>query len=75
MTYRFIQLASGAYDLHLDGEVMGSVVRTGERSNNTFWTAELLEDLPPSQRPAPLRRLNKPFLPWRLSVSGSERVS
>jgi hypothetical protein len=47
MTYSLIQLVPSAYDLLLNGEVMGSIVRTGECSNNTFWTAELLEDLPP----------------------------
>jgi hypothetical protein len=61
MTYRIIQLAPGTYDLLLDGEVMGSVVRTGERSNNTFWTAELLEDLPPRQRPAPFGEVEHTF--------------
>jgi hypothetical protein len=35
MTYCLIQLAPGAYDLLLNGEVMSSVVRTGERSSNT----------------------------------------
>jgi hypothetical protein len=31
MTYRLIQLAPGAYDLLLHGEVVGSVVRNGSR--------------------------------------------
>jgi hypothetical protein len=45
MTYSLIQLAPGAYDLLLNGEVMGSVVRNGARQPY-MWTAELLEDLP-----------------------------
>lgn len=61
MTYGLIQLAPGAYDLVLNGEVMGSVVRAGGRSNNTSWTAELLEDLPHSQRPAPFEEVEHTF--------------
>ena len=41
MTYSLIQLAPGAYDLLLNGEVMGSVVRTGYRSTDTSWTARI----------------------------------
>jgi hypothetical protein len=61
MTYSLIQLAPGAYDLLRNGELMGGIVRTGERSNNTFWTAELLEDLPPEQRPAPFAAMEHTF--------------
>ena len=60
MTYSLIQLAPGAYDLFLDGEVMGSVVRNGSRQPYT-WTAELLEDLPRDQRPAPFREVEHDF--------------
>jgi hypothetical protein len=61
MTYNLIQLAPGAYDLLLNGEVMGSVVRTGTGSKNTAWTAELLEDLPPRKRPAPFTDVEHQF--------------
>jgi hypothetical protein len=61
MTYRLIQLAPGAYDLLLHDEVMGSVVRTGTGSKNTSWTAELLEDLPRSRRPAPFLEIEHAF--------------
>jgi hypothetical protein len=61
MTYSLIQLAPGAYDLLLDGEIMGSVVRAGQRSTHTVWTAELLEDLPKGRRPAPFRNVEHPF--------------
>ena len=60
MTYRLIQLAPGAYDLLLNGEVMGSVVRNGSRQPYT-WTAELLEDVPRSRRPAPFKQVEHDF--------------
>ncbi|WP_262271860.1 hypothetical protein [Microvirga yunnanensis] len=61
MTYSLIQLAPGAYDLFLNGELMGSVVRTGTGSKNTSWTAELLEDLPRGKRPAPFVEIEHTF--------------
>ena len=61
MTYSLIQLAPGAYDLFLNGELMGSVVRTGTGSKNTSWAAELLEDLPQSKRPAPFIEIEHNF--------------
>jgi hypothetical protein len=60
MTYSLIQLAPGAYDLLLEGEVMGSVVRNSSSQPYT-WTAELLEDAPPSRRPAPFTELEHVF--------------
>jgi hypothetical protein len=60
MTYILIQLAPGAYDLLLNDEVMGSVVRSGSRQPYT-WTAELLEDLPRSKRPAPFKQIEHNF--------------
>jgi hypothetical protein len=56
MTNSLIQLAPGAYDLLLNGQVMGSVVRAGHRSPNTTWTAELLEDLPPDQETGSIQK-------------------
>jgi hypothetical protein len=61
MTYSLIQLAPGAYDLLLNDEVMGSVVRTGTGNKNTYWTAELLEDLPQRKRPAPFTAFEHQF--------------
>jgi hypothetical protein len=61
MTYSLIQLAPGAYDLLLNGQVMVSVVRAGHRSTNTTWTAELLEDLPRTKRPAPFKETEHDF--------------
>ena len=57
MTYSLIQLAPGAYDLLLNDELMGSVVRSGYRTTDTIWTAELLEDLPVGKRPAPFKEI------------------
>ena len=61
MTYSLTQLAPGAYDLLLNGEVIGSVVRAGHRSTSMTWTAELLEDLPRSKRPAPFEMIEHDF--------------
>ena len=60
MTYSLIQLAPGAYDLLLNGEVIGSVVRNSSYQPYT-WTAELLEDVPPTQRPTPFTDLEHVF--------------
>ena len=60
MTYHLIQLAPGAYDLLLQGEVIGSVVRDGPRQPYT-WTAELLENLPRSRRPSPFQEIEHHF--------------
>ncbi len=61
MTYCLIQLAPGAYDLLLNDKVMGSIVRIGYSSKNTSWTAELIEDLPRRQRPAPFSEVEHNF--------------
>lgn len=61
MTYRLIQLAPGSYDLLLDGRIIASVVRGGTHPSYTIWTAELLEDLPPRQRPAPFIKMEHSF--------------
>lgn len=61
MRYRLIQLAPGSYDLLLGAKIIGSVVRSGSRSNQVTWIAELLQDLPPQQRPAPFTTLEHSF--------------
>jgi len=60
MTYSLIQLAPGAFDLIRNGEVVACVVRNGSHKPYT-WTAELLEDLPPDQRPAPFTEIEHVF--------------
>jgi hypothetical protein len=52
MTYTLPRLAPGSYDVLLNGEIVASLVRSGETSNAT-WTAELLEEVHPRRRPAP----------------------
>ncbi|MBD2749089.1 hypothetical protein IC232_20585 [Microvirga sp. BT688] len=60
MTYSLTQLAPGAYDLLLNGEIIGSVVRNGSRQPYT-WTAELLVNLPQNKRPAPFKGIEHDF--------------
>jgi hypothetical protein len=52
MTYRLSRLASGSYDVLLNGVIIASLVRSGPGENAT-WTVELLADLPLGERPAP----------------------
>lgn len=61
MSYSLIQLAPGAYDLLLENEIIGSVVRSGSRSGDTVWTAELIEDRPEGERPAPFIGIEHSF--------------
>jgi hypothetical protein len=71
MTYCLIQLAPDAYDLLLSDEVMGSIVRIGQRSKSTSWTAELLDDLPKDQRPAPSAKSSTISRHWKHCANGS----
>ena len=59
MTYTLHKLASGSYDLHLDGELMGGVVRLPKHS--AIWVAEFLADLPPEMRPQPFTQAEHTF--------------
>ena len=52
MSYRLSRLASGSYDVLLNGVIIASLARNGDREGAT-WSAELLVDLPPNERPAP----------------------
>jgi hypothetical protein len=60
VTYRLSRLASGSYDVLLNGVIIASLVRSGETHDAT-WTAELLVDLPPGERPAPFTDLEHAF--------------
>jgi hypothetical protein len=60
MAYHLIQLAPGAYDVLHHGEVVASVVRHGPHSSSV-WSAELLDDLPPIERPAPFTAAEHQF--------------
>ena len=60
MTYKLSRLAPGSYDVLLDGVIIASLVRSGKTGNAT-WTAELLADLPPGERPAPFTEMEHTF--------------
>jgi hypothetical protein len=60
MAYRFSRLAPGSYDVLLNGVIIASLVRSGNTDNAT-WTAELLVDLPPEERPAPFTETEHTF--------------
>jgi len=60
VTYKLSPLASGSYDVLLDGAIIASLVRSGEIDNAT-WTAELLEDAPSWRRPAPFTEIEHTF--------------
>jgi hypothetical protein len=60
MPYTLSRLAPGSYDVLLDGVIIASLVRSGDRHNPT-WTAELLVDLPPEVRPAPFAETEHTF--------------
>lgn len=61
MSYSLVQLAPGAYDLLLEDEIIGSAVRSGSRRSDTVWTAELIEDRPEGERPAPFIGIEHSF--------------
>ena len=60
MAYKLSRLAPGSYDVLLHGVIIASVVRSGETHGGT-WTAELLLDLPPGERPAPFTDTERAF--------------
>ena len=65
--YILSKLAPGSYDIELDGQIIAGLVRT-ERSNRYTWIAELLEPLPPDQRPAPFTSLEHEFPTFESAV-------
>ena len=52
VTYTLSRLASGSYDVLLDGEIIASLARNGP-SDRATWSAELLNDLPAGEMPPP----------------------
>ncbi len=60
MTYKLSRLAPGSYDVVLDGVIVASLISNGD-THNTVWTAELLEDLTPEQRPTPFTEIEHTF--------------
>jgi hypothetical protein len=59
MPYTLHKLAPGSYDLELDGDLIGGVVKNGPRA--ATWTAELLDDVPPEALPAPFTKTEHKF--------------
>ena len=54
MTYTVEQLAPGSYDVLRDGAVMAALVRSVHRNGpSDTWQVELLDEIPPAERPAP----------------------
>jgi hypothetical protein len=60
MIYKLSRLAPGSYDVLLHGVIIASLVQSG-RTNDATWTAELLVDLTPEDRPAPFTDLEHRF--------------
>jgi hypothetical protein len=62
MAYTLHRLAAGSYDLLLRGKVVGSIVRNISASGEARgWRVELIEDLPPEQRPEPFTEAEHAF--------------
>lgn len=60
--YKLIQLAPGSYDVLLHGVIIASLVRIDTPDRHlTTWTAELLVDLLPEERPAPFTEPERQF--------------
>ena len=54
MTYTVEQLATGSYDVLLDGALTASLVRNVHRDGPTdTWVIELLDEVPAIKRPEP----------------------
>ncbi len=52
--YRLCKLSPGSYDVLLNGVILASLVRSEASGGRVrTWTAELLIDLSPEERPAP----------------------
>ena len=62
MAYTLRRLAAGSYDLLLHGQVIGSLVRNISASGDLRrWRVELIEDVPPEQRPEPFTKAEHAF--------------
>lgn len=60
MPYTLSRLAPGSYDVLLDGEIIASLVRSGQTHDAT-WTVELLTDVHPRRMPAPFTEIEHTF--------------
>ncbi len=61
MSYALFKLAAGSYDVVLNGVIIAGLVKSETPSRVATWTAELLIDLPPEERPAPFTELEHHF--------------
>jgi hypothetical protein len=61
MTYRLSKLAAGSYDIILNGVIIAGLVRSTTGRHDVKWTAELLVDLPPGERPTPFAETEHEF--------------
>ena len=62
MPYTLHRLAAGSYDLLLEGAVIGGVVPDISAGGEVRrWRAELLDELPPAQRPKPFIEIEHRF--------------
>lgn len=62
MTYIIQQLAAGSYDVLLDGALIAALAREVDRSGVTRqWLVELLDETPPTERPAPFTAQSHAF--------------
>lgn len=62
MNYSLHRLAPGSYDLVLNGEIVGSVVREIATGGDApVWHAELLNDPPLARRPDPFSKVDHTF--------------
>jgi hypothetical protein len=59
MPYTLHKLPPGSYDLKLDGDLIGSVVKNGPRA--ATWTVELLDDVPSEALPSPFTKTEHIF--------------
>lgn len=63
MTYTVEQLAPGSYDVLRDGAVVAALVRNVHRSGpSDTWQVELLDEMPPAERPAPFMAQRHVFM-------------
>ncbi|RYY17704.1 MAG: hypothetical protein EON55_01485 [Alphaproteobacteria bacterium] len=81
MTYTLHRLAPGSYDLALDGQIVGSLVRNITAGGGVSgWQAELLNAVPADQRPPPFESVTHPFksleaaIAWLGGATVSEAV-
>ncbi len=61
MAYKLVRLAAGSYDVVLNGVIVASLVMSETPSRVRTWTAELLIDMPPEERPAPFVEVEHHF--------------